>query len=304
MFRSKGFTIAFCILALMIMTLMFVLGYLLFSGSGSQIIENTANLTTQATTTTEPPTTTTEEPTTTTEAPTTTTEEPTTTTEEVHDYTLRALTKDDDHQLPVVGEEIPEKGVLTIVRAGDNEEGLVFHKRPRFDGMNASGNLVNFSGSFDIVSKIYIMDNGRPFLMYKTHDDYYVTSSEFYVSYVPDKPPVTEKDVTKVVSFGYNEPAGVVITVHQDDGSHMALSIFDYDAANSSTVPLLINLIAEYDEDGSAHFEYHDVDESVHTGRITFGTPDSAYISKEITVTFESTINFAAGGLREITLHN
>ena len=140
--------------------------------------------------------------------------------------------------------------------------------------------------------------------MYKTDDGYYVTSSEYYVSYVPDKEPTVEKDVTKVISFGYNEHVGVVITVHQDDGNHLALSIYDYDAANSTTVPLLTDLIAEYDSDGAAYFEYHDKDETVHTGKVTFETPDDEYISKTIIVNFESTIDFAAGGLREIKLHN
>ena len=301
MFRSKGFTIAFSILALLIVFLTFVFCYLVFSGKGSRFVESRliertstdeANATSETTT----------ETTTTTEAETTT--EPTTT-QKPADHTLRILTEEDEHEYPVIGEEIPEKGVLTVIRAGDEGEGLTFHKLPRFDSMTAPGNVINYSGSFDIVSKVYIMENGRPFLMYKTEDGYYVTSSDYYVTYEKESAPSTPMDVTKIVSYGYDDPAGVVVTVHQDDGNTMALSIYDYDAANSSTAPLLANLIAEYDSEGIAHFEYHNTDDRIYEGTVSFLEPEeNSFAMKRIKLTFSSAVKFAVGDVTEVVLHN
>ena len=302
MFKSKGFTITFIILAILILGLSFVLGYLLFSGKGNKLVQNVASRTSEAPATTTAPTSASEERTTTTEEDTTT-EEPTTT-EAPPDTSLRALKAEETHKYPVLGEDISEKGVLTIVRAGDDGEGLTFHKKPRFDAATASGNLVLYNGAFDTVAKIYIMNNGRPFLMYKTHDGYYVTSSDYYVSYKPDKAPATEKDVTKVVSYGYDEHKGAVITVHQDDGNTLAFSIYDYDNATSSTTPLLTDVIASYDADGVAHFEYHNTDGRTCEGTITFENPADSYVNKQITVRLESAVRFTVGEMSEITLHN
>ena len=301
MFKSKGFTIAFSILALLIIVLSVVLGYLVFSGNASNVVDH---LVPSQTTASQAPETTTESVSVTTETTTTAAPTESTTQEPPEDHSLRHLNPEEEHKYPVLMEDIPEKGVLTIVRPGDEEEGLVFHKRPRFDSMNASGNLVNFSGSFDIVSKIYIIENGRPFLMYKTDDGYYVTSSDYYVSYKMDNKPAAEKDVTKVISYGYNEPYGIVATVHHDDGNTMALSLYDYDVAKGSTTPLLTDIIAEYDTDGKAHFEYHYTDGNVYEGVVSFETPDDGYTTKQISITLEVPLPFASGEALEIRLHN
>ena len=304
MFKSKGFTIAFSVLAVLIVLLSAVLGYLIFSDNASDVVDH---LVPSQTTPSQTPEMTTEPTTESTEATTTPAPTETTTTETTEppvDYSLRHLEADEDHKYPVLMEDIPEKGVLTIVRPGDKEEGLVFHKLPRFDSEKASGNLVNFSGSFDIVSKIYIIENGRPFLMYKTDDGYYVTSSDYYISYKADKAPATEKDVTKVISYGYNEPYGIVVTVHHDDGNTMALSFYDYDVAKSTTVPLLTDIIAEYDSEGKAHFEYHNTDGNVYEGVVSFDTPEDGYTTKQISIMLEAPLPFASGETLEITLHN
>ena len=159
MFRSKGFTIAFTLLSILILALLAIFIYLIFGKGSSALIEEYNAIAHNQQTETEPvqPPQTEPEPTETEpEFPSETTEEPTEPTiNSAEDYTIRPLYVYQDHKYPVVGENIPERGVLTITRSGDNGEGLVFHKKAAFDHESAPGNQIIYSGTFNITDKVY-----------------------------------------------------------------------------------------------------------------------------------------------------
>jgi len=299
MFKSKGFTIAFVILSLMIIALSGFFIYLLTTPEAATNLEMKFISGTEPAGT-EAPATTTAAPTTTTAAPTTTTVPESSTREP--DTELRGLYDDQTHLYPVLGEDIPLKGKLTIIRSGDSGEGLVFHKLPRFDAADAQGNQTIYSGDFRIVAKVYVEDNGRPVLMYKTEDGFYVTGNTTYVTFTADSEPLIARDATKITSYGYEENGGAVVIVYSEDGNHLTFSILNYVDGNSS--PALTNIVAEYDEYGTGHFEYQNSDGKRHEGTILFEDVSEAYISKRVIISLDSPIRMLAGEISEINVHN
>ncbi len=325
MFRSKLFTVAFSILSVLIVGLIVIFCYLVFGNgkakleqayTGTTSPENTENTDFDPNLWSDTDTTAYEEAAfsdteaqtseVTTEPTTETTEE---TTEEIEtepiDTTVRALKSDEPHSLPIVGQDIAEMGWLTIMKSGDNGEGIVFHGSPQFDAADSPGNVTNYSGTFDITDKIYILNNGTPFLMYKTLDGYYVTSSEVYVHFDPAEGERTiGKDDTKRGDYGLSEGEEIVVRVYHEDGSHIAFSMFNYSPASGELMPVLENVIAEYTSNGVANFEYHNSDGLPHRGTIAFETVQGAEYSKRVDVTFESPVTFRLGERSEVVLHN
>jgi len=297
MFRSKGFTIAFVILSIMILGLSGLFIYLVTTPDAATNLEmkfisgiDSSEAETSSAPTTEAPTT---------SAVKTTEPEPTT---REPDTELRGLYDDESHQYPVLGEDIPLRGKLKIIRSGDSGEGLVFHKLPRFDSADSVGNQTIYSGEFNIIAKVYVEDNGRPVLMYKTEDNYYVTGSTTYVEFTPSAESTIPKDSTKVMSYGYDENTGVVVIVYNEDGNHLTFSIFNY--VNGSTSDVLMNVIAEYDSDGTGRFEYQNNDGKKYQGTVSFESVNDAYISKRVVIWLESPISMLAGEVSDIVLHN
>lgn len=307
MFRSKGFTIAFTLLSILILALLAILIYLVFGKGSSALIEG-YNAITQDQTETEPPVTDTEPvPTETEPEPTevSTTEEPTEPTiNSAEDYTVRPLYVYQDHKYPVIGENIPERGVLTIIRSGDNGEGLVFHKKAAFDHESAPGNQVIYSGTFNITDKVYIIDNNRPYILYHTEDDYYVTGSTTYVKYEIANPTTVTPRKAKVTSYGLTENEGIEVKVYYEDGNHVVFSIFDY--VNNEESPVLENVIAVYQDDGTARFEYHYKDGRDYGGMLNFESinDENTFATYRVQLIFDSPIEFAVGPRSDFVLHN
>ena len=307
MFRSKGFTIAFTLLSILIIALLAILIYLVFGKGSSALIEEYNAIAHNQQTETEPePQTQPTEPTETqTEPPTETTEEPTEPTiNSAEDYTIRPLYVYQDHKYPVMGENIPERGVLTITQSGDNGEGLVFHKKAAFDHESTPGNQTIFSGTFNITDKVYIIDNNRPYVMYHTEDDYYVTGSTTYVKYeIANTTTVTPKKA-KVTTYGLTENEGIAVRVYYEDGNHVVFSVFDY--VNDEMTPVLANVIAAYNDDGSAHFEYHNKDGRDYNGILNFESinDEDSFATYRIQLIFDSPIDFVSGARSDFVLHN
>ena len=244
MFKSKGFTIGFIILAALNVFLIVVL-ILLSTGRGDSAMDKIIRTTTTA-----------EEPV----SPTGIIDDVTSPVETEPPFTARVLTVNDPHSLPVVGELIKEQGSFTINESA--AVGVVFHKLPVFDSAEAEGNTVNYRGTFQVDGKIFVTDSdGKPYLMYHTAEGYYVTGNSNYVKYkaaagtVPEAP---EKVTDYVSQDGRSQ-----LTVHLEDGSHLLFSL----TRNGET--LLENAVAVYDQYGSARFEYL-TEMGASTGDLTF----------------------------------
>ena len=309
MFRSKSFTAAFIALSILIVGLIAVLCYMIFGKNSEAIFEPKAISTEEAAASSEEPSseeaetpeeTTTEETVTETE---TETETETTVPETEPDYSVRALSPEEEHVYPVVGEEIPMNGLLTITKPGDNGEGLVFHGKPEFDAWDTEGNVTNYNGSYNVNGKIYIMNNGQPFLMYKTADQHYVTSSTAYVSF-QDYGSTVAADPQKIGPFGANEQQGLLAEIISDDGNHVVFSMYDYNNETGEKSPVLENIIARYAQNGVADFEYHNSDGLVHSGTIAFESVSGQPYTKLVDIVFTSPVAFKIAEMTEIVLHN
>ena len=233
MFRSKGFIIAFSSMSAVALMLAIVLGILLF-GKGKDPL--TTSILLNAATESEKPSEEAE------------TGEP----EETH-FTIRALLSGEEHVYPVMDELIEEPGLLTIIKPGENDEGITFHAKPAFDEPNAEGNAVLMSGSFEVVGKIFVNSKSVAYPMYKTKEGYYVTSNHKYVGYRPDEA-ITKFDDAKKGIYGYEGTSGILLKIHADDGNHMSFSIYTF-SGNTET-PVLDNVIAKYNSFGLACFEF------------------------------------------------
>ncbi len=308
MFRSKPFTVAFSILSVLIVALIVLFLYLVFGKGkdllmpveGQQPIDTVqAEVTDAAVTdpgpaTVEPDTETFEETTaeTTTEAPT-----------EPLDTSVRALHSDEPHEYPIVGEDIREDGTVTIIKSGDNGEGIVFHAVPAFDAADTPGNVTNYSGTFVVMGKQYILDNGSPFLMYKTLDGYYVTSSEAYIHFDAIKRTISANNA-KIADYGKNEGEEIVIRIHHEDGSHLAFSVYNYSPASGELLPALENVVAVYTDNGVANFEYHYSDGEIHHGTIAFEGVTGQEYSHRVDLNFDTPFSFRNSERNEVVLHN
>ncbi len=328
MFRSKAFTAAFSILSVLIVGLIVIFCYLVF-GNGkdkiAQIYEGGETVTydeaaltaapeeipTNAETGTETESAekeSTEESTDDTESETSSSEESTAPEEDSETAAaelnvVRALRADEPHSYPVIGQDIPEAGVATIIKSGDNGEGIVFHAAPAFDAADTPGNLTNYSGGYDILNKIYILNNGSPFLMYKTFDNYYVTSSPAYISFQPSSL-VQPADPVRIGDYGLSEGEEIAVRVFHEDGNHVVFTIYNYSPASGELLPVLENVIAQYNGSGFADFEYLNTDGQTHNGKIGFEKVQEAEYSRRVDVVFESPVAFRSGERSEVVLHN
>ncbi len=300
MFKSKGFTITFSILSVILIALIVFFCYLVFGKGAEKILTEGHLVETIAEETTQAP-----QPDTT-PAETETTEETTTTAAETTkaptDKVTRPLNADDDRKYPVVNEVIPETGVITIIKSGDAGEGIVFHAKPQFDDANAEGNISNYDGSYNIAGKIYILNNGKPFLLYKTEDGYYCTSSPVYMSYAASQTTIAP-DASKVGVYGESDDQSLLVEVFSDDGNHVVFSIYNYDKAEGAKVAVLENVVAEYGSNGIANFEYHYEDGYDHTGTISFETPADGSAEKRVDIVLEVPMKFRTGETNEVVLH-
>lgn len=295
MFKSKGFTITFSILAVILIALIVFFCYLVF-GKGAEKILTEGHLvaTIPETESAVPDVTTTSE--TETEEETTESTEPT---KAPTDKVTRPMKTDDARSYPVVNEVIPETGVITIIKSGDAGEGIVFHAKPQFDDANAEGNISNYDGSYNIAGKIYILNNGKPFLLYKTEDGYYCTSSPVYMSYAASST-TAKPDPAKVGVYGENDDQSLLVEVFSDDGNHVVFSIYNYDKAEGAKMAVLENIVAEYSAGGIANFEYHYEDGYDHTGTIAFENTDGG---KRVDITLEVPMKFLTGETSEVVLN-
>ena len=244
-FKSKGFTIGFSILAALNVFLVVAL-ILLATGKADNAMDKIVH-TTPASEEAQSPTGRIEDLTT----PEVPTEAP---------NIVRTLTKDDPHSLPVVDELIKEQGSFTINESA--AVGVVFHKLPVFDSAEAEGNIVNYRGTFTVDGKIYVTDSeGKPYLMYHTEDGYYVTGNPAYVKYTSADRTVPE-DAGKVTDY-VSQDGRTEMTIHQEDGDHLIFTL----KRHGETV--FENAIAVYDHYGQARFEYMS-GQGAGTGDLTF----------------------------------
>ena len=245
MFKSKGFTIGFSILAALNVFLIVVL-IIVSSGRADNAMDKITH-TTAPSNQEQSPTGKIEDET-----------EPLTPTEAA--VTARALTKNDPHSLPVIEEMIKEEGSFSIIESA--AVGVVFHKLPAFDSAEAEGNIVNYRGTFKVDGKIYIPDSdGKPYLMYHTEDGYYVTGNTSYVKYISSDQTIPESP--EKVSDYMSQDGRSEMTIYQEDGNHLVFTL----KRNGETV--LSNVVAVYDHYGKARFEYL-AGQSAATGDLTF----------------------------------
>ena len=316
MFRSKGFTTAFVILSVLIVGLLGVFIYLVAgfgrtgdgketassSGAESELAVSSDQTTLEIPTETEPPSTETTESETETE---TETEPPET--EPPLDRTVRALKAEEDHLYPIVGEVSPEYGSVSIVKPGDAGEGIVFHALPQFDDAGSDGNIMRTEGAYVVKGKIFIIDNDRPYLMYQTTEDLFVTSAAVYIAFTPAYEKKTAVNPNHLGSYGNSENYGISASIYVDDGNHVAFSLFNFDSEANTISPVLANVIAQYDENGVAHFEYHNSDGKIHEGTVSFrDIGEESGFTEEICFVFdpESALTFKAGTVSEMWLHH
>jgi len=307
MFKSKSFTAAFIILSIMIVGLLGVFLYLVFgSGKNNAAIKESQSTVGSRSETYSIDYTITEEPTpemTTTTAPTTTVEETTTTEalqegEGIKDGLLRALAIEETHEYPVLNEVIPCSGSLTI----KSDTGLVFHKKAKLDGKNATGNKIEYSGTFEINGKIYILDSvGMAYLMYQTSNGYYVSADPTLVQYAEDNS-VIAADELRVDTFGLNESGKVALKVIQEDGNHVAFSVCI--VKNGELEPVLENVIASYTSSGVAYFDYHHTDNNLYQGTIAFEKVSDQTYTRLVDIHFDKAITLNKTEYENIVLHN
>ncbi len=265
MFKSKGFTIGFSILAALNVFLVVVL-IIISSGKADDAMKKIVQ-TTEAKETQQAET-----------SPTGRIEDETYPSATEAPIVVRALTQDDPHTMPVLGELIKEQGSFSI-----NEStgfGVVFHKLPVFDSAEAEGNTINYRGTFSVDGKIYVTDtDGAPYLMYHTTDGFFVTGNATYVRYSADVR-MTQEDPDKVTVY-VSQDGRTEMTVQQEDGNHLIFTL----KRNGDT--LLENAIGSYDSYGSARFEYL-TGGGAAMGSLTFSYEDgklslvTVFLNKEI----------------------
>lgn len=277
MFRSKGFTIGFSILAALNVFLVVVL-IIISSGRADDAMNKIVQ-------TTEAKEAKTEET-----SPTGKIEDETIPSETEAPVVVRVLTQDDPHTLPVLGELIKEQGSFTI-----NEStgfGVVFHKLPVFDSAEAEGNTINYRGTFQVDGKIYVTDSdGEPYLMYHTEDGYFVTGNASYVKYTA-KARMTQEDPDKVADY-ISQDGRTEMTIHEEDGNHLIFTLL----RNGETI--LQNAVGTYDSYGSARFEYLTADGAAY-GNLSF-TYEEGKLSL-VTVFLNKEINLSGDKISTMTL--
>ena len=267
LFKSKGFTAGFIVLALLILLLGAVLVYLL-SGRGANLPdiitmnpdERTAVDTVSDT-----------EPVTSESAEETTPSEETEPEDIAEDKQFRALTADENHLYPVLNEMVQENGTLSVHRP----EGLIFHTKPQFDRLDENNNTIVNDGDFPVNGKIFIVTNsGSAAMMYHTENGYYTTSDPDLISFSASQATVAP-DRYKVGTYGASDGKGLIVQIFSEDGSHLSFSI--YNENEGTLTPALENVIAQYDAEGLGHFEFRNTDGRKYEGTIEIRQTDGVY---------------------------
>lgn len=266
MFRSKKFTIAFSILSVMIIALSGILIYLISGKGDSAILPS---------------------------------HEPETLTTEDTIQNIQTLTKNDSHAYPILDETITEKGTLSIHNTGDGFAGVTFHKKAAFDGRTVSGNVVRYSGNYDIVGKVYVSNNGTAALMYKTSDGYYVQGVGDAITYKTANTQVLPNP-GKIRTYGEESENGLLLTVYHEDGNHMAFSLSKVDRDGNESL-ILQNVVAKYDATGAANFEYK-YDGEVFDGKIFISRSGENNYNFTAKLTLENEIVLNGKATKEITI--
>ncbi len=303
MFKDRKFTVAFVLLSILIVFLSAVFVYLIIT-DGKALIRETQPAETEPLPTDkqdEPgPSILDDGPTGADENPTDFSENPT---EDQSKNGIRSLTAEDEHDCPVVGETIPASGTLSILKPGENGAGIVLHKKPLFDSAASEGNKTVFSGDLKITGKIYILDNGIPYLMYQTEDGYYLTSNSELVKFIADNG--SAADASCLGSYSSHnagaESVAYSVTVIREDGENIVFSLYETDS--SGTYAVLTNVIARYDGYGNAAFEYQDDQNAISDG--LFRLEDVTYSdgkNKKLTIVFYSPLMLTAGPLSQLVL--
>lgn len=283
LFKSKGFTVGFILLALLIIALLTVLIYLLSGhGPGSQPVlssysgeertpeirtdpeeDNTGNpdLVSQSESESETITES-EEETEPSDEESSEEDSEAPTENAVSDF--RPLLPDEEPKYPVLNKVIPEKGTLSVHRA----EGLIFHTQPKFDGRDENDNIIVNDGDFPVIGKIFILGNdGTPAMMLKTETNYFVTSDPGLVSYRADRT-MFAPNSRFTGKYGSGDGKGLVVQVFAEDGNHVCFTI--YNDSNGIETPALSNVVAEYEEAGWGNFEFKYTDGKTYDGMIEF----------------------------------
>lgn len=197
---------------------------------------------------------------------------------------------------------IPCSGTLEIIRAGDHGEGIVFHAKPQFDAADAPGNVMKTEGTYPVDGKVYVKaDDGNTYLMYKI-GDYYVTSSQIYVSYLPDEAGKGAANPEWVRE--YADDVGAYVTIYSLDDTHV---VFDTGAETSSGKRNVLNeTVATFVGSNKAEFEYMADDQTQHTGSITFKNVEGRDDVYEVILSYASPIWYPGetGSVTELKVYN
>lgn len=204
------------------------------------------------------------------------------------DYSLRAIRPEEPHIMPLIDELITDTGVLTVDRDGDAGEGILFRKNLEVGTEMKLGDVVNHGGAYDISYKVYTLYNGDPFLLYKTADEFFVTGSPGYVTFTASAPHTVPYDTGRLGLYGEAEGLGALLKIYQDDGQTLAFSI-----VKPNGDKMLANIIATYNANGVAEFEFHNTDGNFATG--TIGFTEDANGRRKAVISFSSPVCFYEG---------
>lgn len=200
----------------------------------------------------------------------------------------------DIHDIPILNEIIPEKGILRIK---DGAGPVVFHKSPANDDPNTMGNVINQTGGFDITGKKFILDNGKPILLYQTFDEYYVV-------YEPDKMTYTSQSMSFAIQdrktlglYGKKGVDDVLLEIFEDDGGCFMFSLYD----GTSGEPILENVVARYETASSAKFEYKDGGGNMASGNINMQDRAKDSISG-LSISFEGPVSIGGKSVTSVSL--
>ena len=298
MFKSKGFTILFIFLSVLIVGLTGFFLYLVF-GDGVASLQELALLQ-QLGHPTDAPADTWPVPDTrgTDPADVTVPTEPTAP-QPATASAARVLNASDPHTHPIFDEDIAESGTFEIIRPGLLGDGIVFHALPKADAEDTPGNWVNYSGTYGVSAKRFIRDGDKAVMLLKTADGYYVVADTRFIRY--DR---TAENVyagaarTGIYGGAATDPA--ILEVLADDGRTVVFSLSDYQ--DGVTSPYLSFIAAEYKNAGEAVFEYVGTDLAVHEGTLRFASTEG-HGQDEATVTFGTQVPFTKGSYTELRLY-
>lgn len=201
-----------------------------------------------------------------------------------------------------VGKVLPCSGTLEIIKPGDHGEGIVFHAKPQFDSPTTPGNVTKKEGRFPVDGKIYVIaQDGKPYLMYKI-GDYYVTSNENYISYIPDTKGKGMANDAWVRE--YANDVGAYVNVYTLDDRHV---VFDTGVKTASGERVVLSeTVATFTGSNRAEFAYIANDKNQHTGTITFQNVNGKEDVYEVILSYSSPLWYPGdtGSITELKAYN